>query len=214
MAKSGGIDGVALAVGGVGALLLWSGFAGKGVLAGVQGLIKGIAPADIPAANAIAAPPAPVVTPGGAATGGTVAGESLAADAEKYIGTGYVFGGAPAKGSGNWDCSSFVNKVVGIDNGLAIPGYAAGTYKGTSHGPTALVWSLSPLATTIGSNGVNALPGDLCCWQTHVGIAIGGGVMVSARSTKSGTGKSTINDVKIAGEHLTIRRLKAVSISV
>lgn len=206
MAQSGGVDGVALTAGAVGALLLWSGFAGKGVLAGVQGLIKGVAPADIPAANAITPPPAPV-----AASGGTTGGQSLASDAEKYIGSGYVFDGAPATGDGHWDCSSFVNKVVGMDNGLAIPGYAAGTYKGTSHGPVALTWSLSPLANTIGTNGADALPGDLCCWQTHIGIAIGGGVMVSARSTKSGTGKSTINDVKLTGEHLTIRRLKAVA---
>jgi len=147
---------------------------------------------------------------GGPATGTQPsAGDAIASYAKSFVGAGYQFGGAPANGPGHWDCSSFVNWIVGHLMGLPIPGYAAGHYTGTSHGPISLEWDTWSGCTTIGHSGAAALPGDLCCWQTHMGIAIGGGQMVSARSASSHppTGINTI-DGDIPGEALSIRRLK------
>lgn len=131
-----------------------------------------------------------------------------AQDAQKYVGAGYQFGGHPADGIGHWDCSSFMNKVVGIDTGLPIPGYDAGVYDGKTHGPIALQWFAWTHLTTVGHDGDTAQVGDFCCWQTHIGICIGGGQMVSARNEREGTGISHINSGGPAGEILSIRRWK------
>lgn len=131
-----------------------------------------------------------------------------AQDAQRYIGAGYQFGGHPADGDGHWDCSSFMNKVVGIDTGLPIPGMDAGTYTGHTHGPIALEWFIWTHLTTVGHDGNAAQVGDFCCWQTHIGICIGGGQMVSARNEREGTGISHINTGGPAGEVLAIRRWK------
>src|SRR5487761_72818 len=42
------------------------------------------------------------------ASGGAASGASILADAEKYAGHKYVFGG-PSNPTGGWDCSSFVS---------------------------------------------------------------------------------------------------------
>lgn len=218
------VNGVALGAVSVGALLLYSGITGKGVLATTQALVQGKDPATVPAsqpvtgavgeAAAIVAENAANAAGGAvgqAAAGavGTATGMAIAGAALPYKGAGYVFAGAPAKGRGNWDCSSFVNWVIGHDLGLAIPGYRAGSYSGDAHGPPAIVWYAWTGATTVGHDGDLALPGDLCCWQTHIGIAIGGGQMISARSADDNppTGINTINK-SIRGEVLAIRRLK------
>lgn len=220
MAK-GGINGLAVGAIAVGGLLTYSGIRGTGVSATLAGLIRGQNPAAVPQLNPIVGSVAP--DPGAASgaesgtespetnpTGGAK-GAEIAADALTHVGAGYIFAGKPAQGEGHWDCSSFVNKIVGMDHGLPIPGIAAGKYTGTSHGPTALMWQLWTGATTIGHTGAVAEPGDLCCWQTHIGIAIGGGEMVSARSAKDNppTGKNEI-DKAIPGEVLFIRRMKAL----
>lgn len=220
MAKGGGIDGVAVGAVAVGGLFMYSGITGRGVLASLQAAIQGknpntisqSSPINVSAAAQLAAVAGQIATGITVSASSSALGTSIANDALVYKGAGYVFGGAPAKGRGNWDCSSFVNWVIGHDLMQAIPGYDAGKYAGTSHGPTALMWSLWTGCTTIGTKGAQAQPGDLCCWQTHIGIAIGGGQMISARSAKDNppTGINTI-DGDIKGEILTIRRLKAAA---
>lgn len=211
-----GVNGVALAAIAAGALLTYSGVSGKSTLAVLQASIRGGQPKDVPETAGITASPVDPAggaghDPGATVTGGSGKGAQIAADALTYDGAGYVFGGAPAAGIGHWDCSSFVNKVVGIDNGLPIPGYKAGAYTGTGHGPPAIVWQAWTGATTIGHDGAVAEPGDLCCWQTHIGIAIGGGRMISARSAKDNppTGVQTIASSHPA-EFLSIRRLEGI----
>jgi len=227
-----GVNGVAVAAVVAGALFVYSGVTGKGAFATLQSLIRGQNPSAVPqslgiagaavaagaaATAAVQAQGLPIARAGGGAAAGgqPVPGRAtqpsafaaIAADAQRYIGAGYEWGGAPAKGPGHWDCSSFVNWVIGHDLGLAIPLYRAGTYTGSSHGPTAIMWQAWTGATTIGRHGADAQPGDVCCWQTHVGIAIGGGQMVSARNPAHGTGISTIDTGGPGGELLTIRRL-------
>jgi cell wall-associated NlpC family hydrolase len=129
---------------------------------------------------------------GGAAAGSGLLGTSggIAGDAQKYIGAGYVWGGN-ADAVGNWDCSSFVSYVLGHDIGLPLPGGHWGDpgFPPHAHGPTTGSYAL--YGTAINRNQVQ--PGDLVVWSTHVGIAIDGTSIVSARDVQEGTGISTID---------------------
>jgi peptidoglycan DL-endopeptidase CwlO len=116
---------------------------------------------------------------------GTAAnGAAIAADAEKYIGQGYTYGGPSSPGK--WDCSSFVNYVVGHDLGMKIPGgsWAAVCQNGDAHGPATPSWMLFGTGVNYGSEQ----PGDIVVSVDHMGIVIGGGQMVSAQNPQLGTG--------------------------
>jgi cell wall-associated NlpC family hydrolase len=123
-------------------------------------------------------------TPGGP-PGGSIGGSSVATDALRYAGHCYVFGGAARKGSGCWDCSSFVNWVVGHDLRLAIPGVPAGGYDGSSHGPVVAQW----LTTSLCKSVTKYQPGDLVIWgpNAHMGIVTSPGQMISALNPALGT---------------------------
>jgi len=127
----------------------------------------------------------------------------------QYKGASYVWGGAPANGIGNWDCSSFCNWVIGHDMDMAIPGNPAGTYTGQSHGAVTGQWLIWGGCTTVGHSGSAAVAGDLCVWQTHMGIAIGGGQMISAQTP--GPDQTLVSAIDgFIPELLFIRRLNAV----
>jgi cell wall-associated NlpC family hydrolase len=205
------LSGLALAEIAGGVILAWSGIENQAVTATVSSLIKGKAPAPGPAGPQSLTAGLTVPTTGAdlPGSGAALAGESaIATDALRYQGDGYVWGGAPAKGAGNWDCSSFANWVCGHDVGLPIPGYPAGAYTGEEHGPPTTVWLVWGGLETVSHNGDDAEPGDLCVWQTHMGIAIGGGQMISAQDPELGTGTSGINGA-IPGELLFVRRYVA-----
>jgi cell wall-associated NlpC family hydrolase len=123
----------------------------------------------------------------GSATGGVATGSAISDDALRYKGARYVWGGAPGTTPGvdaGTDCSGFANMVVGRDLKLAIPGFAAGSYTGSSHGPTTLEWILFGQPVNLGSE----LPGDLVVSTVHMGIVIGNGQMISAQDPQLGTG--------------------------
>lgn len=109
----------------------------------------------------------------------------IAQQALKYQGAGYTWGGN-ASSIGEWDCSSFVSKVLGQDCGLALPGGHWGDpgFPPHSHGPTTLQYML--FGTGINLNDVE--PGDLIVSTEHIGIAISKTQMISAESPQSGTG--------------------------
>jgi hypothetical protein len=118
----------------------------------------------------------------------------IASDALRYRGAGYEFGGVPATGIGHWDCSSFVNWVVGNDCDMPIPGYSAGKYHGQSHGPVVLDWATWSGASTTKS----PQRGDLVIWPGvgatgHMGIFLADNQMVSALNHSSGTVVTPIN---------------------
>lgn len=130
----------------------------------------------------------------------------IAQDALKYVGHGYTFGGVPS--NNQWDCSSFVNMVVGMDLGMAIPGYNAGQYKGTTHGPVVMDWATWTGATTVSSPQQD----DLCIWAGfgalgHIGIATDPQHMVSALNTQYGTVQTPIAGNGPAGVPVIYRRL-------
>lgn len=209
MAGSGvsGVSGTAVAATAAGGLLLWSGLKGASVSQSLRSVLSGTRPAAANVNPITGTPPGALVA---SATGnlGSGSGAAIASDALRYQGAGYVWGGAPARGAGNWDCSSFSNWVIGHDEGLAIPFYKAGGYDGSSHGPATGAWLAWAGCTTVGHDGNLAQPGDLAVWQTHMGICTGPNQMISAQNPGTGTRVSAING--FISEFLFIRRLRAV----
>lgn len=173
------VSGAALAAVGAGAVLGYASFRGVSVLASVRALAAGK-----PLPSAVTVP----ITGGGGVTGGggTATGQAAADDSEQYIGEGYIYGGPSSPG--RWDCSSFANYVYGHDLGLKIPGgsWALVTANGTMHGPATGSWLLFGQMIPYGSEQ----PGDVLVTIDHMGICIGGGMMVSAQDPQSGVGKS------------------------
>jgi cell wall-associated NlpC family hydrolase len=142
---------------------------------------------------------------GGPASGAGSGG--IAGDAQQYVGAGYVWGGNASK-VGDWDCSSFVSYVLGHDLGLPLPGGHWGDpgFPPHSHGPTTGSYAL--YGTQIEAGQLQ--PGDLVVWSTHIGIAIGGGQIVSARDEQEGTGISSISGTtQELGESVRYRRVPA-----
>jgi hypothetical protein len=141
---------------------------------------------------------------------------SVVADALKYQGAAYVFGGTPGpSGVGPWDCSSFANAVIGRDLGMAIPGYAAGDYHGQAHGPVVAQWASWSGAATL-PTGQPPSAGDLCVWNGigasgHMGIALASNQMISALDTEEGTRVTPIQGYGPIGAPLTYRRLLGVA---
>ena len=192
-----------------GALLIYSGIKGKRVTDSLRAVISGQPPASAanayPVTASFDASGNPVVGGSAAVTGGSASGSAIANDALKYQGAGYVWGGAPGSGSGHWDCSSFANAVIGRDLHMTIPGYSAGSYHGQAHGPTTLQWLV--FGTRVPGGASAAQAGDLCVWQTHMGIALGGGRMISALNPRLGTQVTTIGNGAPAFEVLSVRRV-------
>lgn len=230
MAGGRQLSGLAVGAIGIGSLFVYGGVTGRSPLAAFQSLVQGNAPATAgqaapitpggstgffgtllsrvqAAATSGGSTVAPSSGSGPATATQSSAGDFIAAQAESYIGAGYQFGGHPADGPGHWDCSSFVNWLVGFKAGLAIPGVSAGHYDGKSHGPIALQWDTWSGLETVGHSAADAQRGYFACWQTHIGICTGNGQMVSARSVQLGTSRSNIAG-SIPGELLSIRRFK------
>lgn len=171
----------------VGTLFVWSGIKGWSLLGTASDLILGNAPSQAPI-NSLTAPgdSDSSGSVNGELHGATAVGSQIASTAVQHQGHRYVFGGAPGRdGKGPWDCSSFVNWIVGVKLGLAIPGYAPGYYNGGSHGPPTGMWGAWNGLTHIKREQVQA--GDIVVWLDHMGIAISNSHMVNALNPGQGT---------------------------
>lgn len=188
-------DGPGLAAVAVGSVFIYAGIKGYSVLKAAQNAIQGQSP------NAGQSTSLLVSNSGVPST--SSATSSISNNALQWTGKlTYKYGGPPP--SGTVDCSSFASKVLD-ESGIVNPG---GTpYSSTSHGPTTLDYLTWSGAKTISHNANDAIAGDLCVWQTHMGIAIGNGKMVSARDPSQGVGIDSISG-NIPGEMLFVRRIK------
>lgn len=178
------VNGKALTAATIGGLLVWSGVKGFSVLGTLNDILSGNMPSQ--------AELYPLGSSTGDTSGEASAGRApLAETAVQYVGHPYRFGGAPGINAQNpWDCSSMVNYVVGVKLGRAIPGYKAGTYKGTSHGPSTPQWAVwNGYATKVDRARIQS--GDIIVWvgagYGHMGIAVDNERYVSALNPKSTT---------------------------
>jgi cell wall-associated NlpC family hydrolase len=116
---------------------------------------------------------------------GSTFGDSIAHAALQYQATGYVWGGNASR-PGDWDCSSFVSKVLGQDLGLTLPGggrWGDPGYPPGSHGPGSTQYMLYGQGVSL----ADVQPGDLIVSTEHIGICIGNGQMISAEDPADGT---------------------------
>lgn len=163
------INTTAVALAAAGAVTVWAATKGVGLASGFRGLLAGH---TLPAGDDLSL--TVDETAGGGAGGSN---NAIAATASQYVNAGHLYrwgGGSP----NGWDCSGFVNWVLCHDLGLAIPGYAGGTFDGRAHGPVTGQWAVWSGATTIPRDQVDA--GDLVVWPLfHMGIAIDNQRMVA-----------------------------------
>jgi cell wall-associated NlpC family hydrolase len=179
---------------GAGALVLWSALKGVSVTGGLRSLLTGKQPVT---ANTEPITGSVDLTSTGA---GTVTGSAVANAGLRYVGSGSVYkwgGGSPA----GWDCSGFVNYVIGHDLGGAIPGSPSGGFSG--HGPTTFQWAL--FGTSVPRSQVQA--GDLVVWPAfHMGIAVSGTQMVNCPGP-NGSPAPVVGGIDINLGVVTYRRL-------
>jgi hypothetical protein len=170
------------------------------------GGVVGDAKADA-VAGLFQAQPAGGVVGSGAGIASLLAGggnSAIAADALKYQGQGYQFGGR-ADVPGNWDCSSFLFYVLAHDMGLSVLGgtWGAPGYPPHAHGPTAVQYKM------YGTGVATPAAGDIVAWNTHCGIALDANRIIAARTPSEGTGISTISGTsKSINEVPVFRRVK------
>jgi hypothetical protein len=133
-------------------------------------------------------------------------GGLIASDAMQYQGqVPYVYGGANPSG---WDCSGFVNWVLGHDLQMKLPGATKAGFAGTSHGPVVVNYASWTGAATIASPEA----GDLCIWVGvgtggHIGIAQSPTTMISALNPALGTIVTPIIGAGPTGAPLIYRRI-------
>lgn len=145
--------------------------------------------------------------------GAPVRGSDIAADALRYVGQGYTYGGR-GDHPGDWDCSSFVSYVLGRDLGLSLPGggtYGDPGYPPNVHGPVVMSYATWAGAVTL-PDGLAPSAGDLCVFAGlgplgHIGIALDGTHMVSALNHTDGVQRTGIVGNGPAGARLLYRRI-------
>jgi len=132
----------------------------------------------------------------------TVTGSSIVSVAQSYEHTPYKFGGfLPSTG---WDCSGAMNYWLGRQLRMVLPG--GYRWSGRSHGPVAAEYLAWTAAVTV----LRPQIGDLCCWDTHIGVYLGEGNMFSAFSKARGTVVTPVSWGP-RGEVLSYRRIATVA---
>jgi cell wall-associated NlpC family hydrolase len=194
-------NGRALTATSIGILFIWSGVKGWSVLGTIGDVVTGKKPTQ-PVSYPLSISP---TTTDSTAVANAPAG--IAGIALQYVGHPYRFGGAPGvDGSKPWDCSSFVNYVVGVKAGRAIPGNAPGKYTGRSHGPATGNWAAWTGMSSVKRSQVQA--GDILLWLGHMGIATSNTDMISALNPEKGTRTQKIDSGVGRGPLLRIGRLR------
>jgi len=117
-------------------------------------------------------------------------GANIVETARKYIGCKYVYGGSTPKG---FDCSGFTSYVFKA-HGISLNRTAAGQY---SNGTAVSKSALQPGDLVMfGKSGIN-----------HVGIYIGGGMMIHSANPSRGVTTDTINSGYYNNNYVGARRV-------
>lgn len=129
--------------------------------------------------------------------GGAVTGSDVVSEAERFVGTPYVWGGESPTG---FDCSGLVQYVYG-QLGVTVP--RTSEEQATAGTPVAGLATAKPgdLVFFAGSDGTAASPG-------HVGIYVGDGMMIDAPYTGTDV---QVQPVGAAGDVVAIRRIVATA---
>src|SRR5579863_5874398 len=128
-----------------------------------------------------------------------------------WLGWPYVWGGAVGvDGKNGTDCSGMCNNWYGRIWKLAIPGFPAGSYDGSEHGPSTVGWldSIGDIVNVVPRS--EAQGADIACWQTHMGMCVDNQEFISAANPSQGTIKAPI-DGFIPGETLYILRVRSLA---
>lgn len=136
---------------------------------------------------------------------------ALVAEALKFRGNPYVWGGArPDPG---WDCSGFINWLLGRALGITLPGGIRG-FDGSVHGPVVADYAAWTGAVTV----TTPVPGDLVIWWWpgvpfggHIGLYVGGGRMISALDPSDGTIVTPVGGAGPSGQGPQYRRILALA---
>ena len=130
-------------------------------------------------------------TPNVVTTSGSSSGAAVVAKAKSYIGYKYVYGGSsPSTG---FDCSGFTSYIY-KQFGVSLNRTAAGQY---SNGKAVSRANLQPGDLVMfGKSGIN-----------HVGIYIGGGMIVHAENKTTGVTTDTINSGYYNNNYVGARRI-------
>ncbi len=118
-----------------------------------------------------------------AQSGGSGTGKNIASYACKFIGNPYVAGGTSLTNGA--DCSGFIFRVY-ADYGYRVPRTS---------------YALRNVGTGVSYS--EAQPGDIVCYEGHVGMYIGGGMIVHASTERTGIKVSNAQYRPI----LTVRRI-------
>ena len=118
-----------------------------------------------------------------AQSGGSSNGKSIANYACQFIGNPYVSGGTSLTNGA--DCSGFIYALY-KDYGYRVPRTS---------------WQLREAGTGVSYS--EAQPGDIVCYEGHVGMYIGGGMIVHASTQRTGIKVSNAQYRPI----LTVRRV-------
>lgn len=204
--RSPGLSGLAVAVAGAGALLLYTGLRNIGTVDALRSVVgQGSLPAaggstvgslasittpldNLTAAEAVGAAVGDVGTiPGELGAGGGVGGNAATA-ARKYLGARYVFGAA---GPTTFDCSGLVTWVLHHDLGVDLSAWHTLLGARCSNGHTTAIQFLY-------ADGLQTIPrtecaaGDLVCWTGHIGIAVSESRFIAATHPGSTVKEETI----------------------
>jgi len=169
---SPGVSGMGVATIVSGLVIMYSGLKNATILDTLRSLARGepiqSQGSEIDQAREVVASRGPINLGTSVNGAGTTTGAAVAAAAQRYIGTKYVWGGEGPPEVG-WDCSGFVTWVLHHDFGINLPD--------NNHTLTYGFYTWSGAITIPDSERA---AGDLVCWWSHIGIAVDRDNMVNA----------------------------------